>query len=252
MWSCPRSRSTLVARSFDQLAGCVVYDEPLYAPYLLKHGLDHPQRDLVLAHRETDWRQVVRAMTDALPAGATFSFQKQMAKHILPEYDRDWLNLLHSFILIREPGAIIRSYARVCSQVTPEEIGMAALWELFQHLSSSTGRIPLVVDSKDLINDPRRFLPAICGKLGVEFSGAMLSWEPGLANHTKTTRSPFPMLWTGDLPPTAWYSQITQSYQFQPHTEETPFELSEALRAVYEECLPFYNSLCRYRIVLDP
>ncbi len=36
LWTCPRSRSTLMTRAFEELEGCLIFDEPLYAPYLLK------------------------------------------------------------------------------------------------------------------------------------------------------------------------------------------------------------------------
>nr|AYN62255.1 truncated SxtN [Heteroscytonema crispum UCFS10] len=34
MWACPRSRSTVISRAFENLDGCIVYDEPLFAPYV--------------------------------------------------------------------------------------------------------------------------------------------------------------------------------------------------------------------------
>ena len=42
MWSCPRSRSTAIARAFEQLDDCIVFDEPFFGAYLVKRGLEEP------------------------------------------------------------------------------------------------------------------------------------------------------------------------------------------------------------------
>src|ERR671920_321771 len=88
MWSGPRTLSTATMRAWENRADTVVVDEPLYAYYLAATGLDHPGRDDVLASQPTDWRTVVRTLTEEpLPAGATISYQKHMTHHVLPEVD---------------------------------------------------------------------------------------------------------------------------------------------------------------------
>src|SRR6202012_4900162 len=90
----------------------VVYDEPLYAFYLDRTGLDHPGRDAVVASQSTDWRggpgpqgpgptppgrgagapsqstdwRVVldQQASAPLPAGASISYGKHMTHHLLP------------------------------------------------------------------------------------------------------------------------------------------------------------------------
>ncbi len=58
-------------RAWENRPDTVVVDEPLYAYYLAATGLDHPGREAVLASQPTDWRVVVRALTeDPLPDGA--------------------------------------------------------------------------------------------------------------------------------------------------------------------------------------
>jgi hypothetical protein len=251
MWSSPRSRSTLVARSFEQLDGCIVYDEPLYAPYLLTHALDHPERELVIHHCETDYHKVIQTMIGDLPNGHIFSFQKQMAKHalpnLLPALGRDWLQALNHFFLLRNPKEIIASYAKVCKIVTPEEIGMKAVYDLFKEVESLTGQIPLVIDSTDLIKNPRGYLSLICSKLEIPFSDKMLSWQPGLKHDRK---NPFPWLWTGQLPPTPWYDNIDRSTGFITY-QDKEVDLPKPFDQVFEQCLPFYEKLCQYRQTLN-
>ena len=94
MWSGPRNISTALMRSFEARGDAAVWDEPLYAHYLAVTGLEHPGRDEVLAHHESDWRAVVRALTGPVPAGRAIFYQKHMAHHLLPTMDLDWIDVL--------------------------------------------------------------------------------------------------------------------------------------------------------------
>jgi hypothetical protein len=250
MWSCPRSCSTLITRSFEQLEKCIIFDEPFYASYLLKHAFDHPEREAVIAHRETDYQKVIQLITSELSDGELFSFQKHMAKHILPDYERDWIKSLNNFFLVRNPQEIILSYEKECQVVTKDEIGMEALYNLFLEIKSLTNETPLVVDASDLLKNPQGFLSVICSKLGLKFSEKMLSWEPGLQGKIEKLNSPFPWLWTGELPDTGWYSNIKKSTGFIPY-EEKEISLPDKLMAIFEDCLPFYEKLSQFCLRID-
>ena len=54
MWSGPRNISTAMMYSFDNREDCFASDEPLYAHYLARTGIKHPDADVVMAHHETD------------------------------------------------------------------------------------------------------------------------------------------------------------------------------------------------------
>lgn len=249
MWSCPRSRSTLVTRSFEQLDGCMIFDEPLYAPYLLENAFDHPERELVIAHRETDYQKVIQLITNDLPEGILFSFQKHIAKNILPYDDRKWIKSLDNFFLIRNPQEIILSYSKVCPTVTKHDVGMESLYNLYQELETFTDQSPLVIDSTDLIKNPRGYLHFLCNQLDIAFSENMLSWEAKLETK-KDFNNPFPWLWTGDLPPTPWYTSIDNSTGFVPY-QEKEINLPEELMPVFEECFPIYQKLWERRQIID-
>jgi len=62
MWSGPRNVSTAFMRSWENRPDTIVVDEPFYAHYLAVTGLDHPGRDEILAHHESDWRRVVQSL----------------------------------------------------------------------------------------------------------------------------------------------------------------------------------------------
>ena len=54
MWSGPRNISTAMMRAWENRPDTVVVDEPLYAAYLARTGIDHPVRDQVIASQPTD------------------------------------------------------------------------------------------------------------------------------------------------------------------------------------------------------
>src|SRR2546426_12780724 len=106
MWSGPRNISTAMMRSWGNRKDTVVIDEPFYAFYLKATGKKHPAADEVIAHGETDSRQVGAQCRRPLsaPLGAQIFSQKQMTHHLLPEGDRESLGPGRHCFLIRDPG----------------------------------------------------------------------------------------------------------------------------------------------------
>ncbi|MDP6931601.1 MAG: HAD family hydrolase, partial [Myxococcota bacterium] len=106
MWSGPRNISTALMRAWENRQDCTVVDEPLYAHYLSRTGLDHPGADEVMASQPTDWRPVVEQLTGPVPRGRSTWYQKHMVHHLLPGVGREWLSgMVHCFLL-RDPAAV--------------------------------------------------------------------------------------------------------------------------------------------------
>ena len=174
MWSGPRTVSTALMRAWENRPDTVVADEPLYAFYLDRTGLDHPGRDEVIASQPTDWRVVLARLTSApLPAGTVISYAKHMTHHLLPEVDRAAFAPFRHAHLIRDPRELLASYARVRTEPTLADLGLAQQAEIFEAFGGP------VVDSRDLLADPEGILRALCQALGVPFDPRMLAWPPG-------------------------------------------------------------------------
>lgn len=251
MWTAPRSRSTLIARAFEQLDECWVVDEPFYPPYVLTHDFDEPQREAVLELCDTDYKNVVKRITGELPADKLFTFQKHISKHALPEFGREWLPYLNNFFLIRNPQETILSYQKIFKEMFGEErkvdqhdVGMQYLYNMFKEVEAIAGKPPLVVDSTDLIKNPATGLKALCDQLEIAFSEKMLTWESGLKGSG--------LLYTGSLLPYAniWYSDVNNSQGFHPY-QEKEVEFPDELVPLLEECLPLYEELYQYRLVFN-
>src|SRR4051812_2164513 len=88
MWSGPRNISTAMMRSWENRPDTVVVDEPFYAEYLARTGLDHPGRDEVIASQPTDADEVIRQLrTDD---SAPVHYAKHMTHHLAEGMDLGW------------------------------------------------------------------------------------------------------------------------------------------------------------------
>jgi hypothetical protein len=236
MWSGPRNLSTALLRAWENRPDTAVVDEPLYAFYLARTGLDHPGRDEVLRAQPTDWREVAEALTGPVPGGKPLFYQKHMAHHLLPEVDRAWLEgagFRHAFLL-REPRAMLASLARVIPRPRAEDTGLPQQAELFHRFAERTGTPPPVLDARDVLADPEGLLRALCAALGVPFDPAMLRWPPG--------RRDTDGVWAKH-----WYGSVERSTGFGPPREE-PAEVPPHLEDVLAECEAHYAALHARRL----
>jgi hypothetical protein len=235
MWSGPRNISTALMRSFENRADTVVWDEPLYAWFLLRTGIDHPMRERVIAAHETDLDAVTRrAARDPLPPGRTVFYQKHMTHHLLPDAPRAWIDALANCFLIRDPRLMLASYVRKRGSVTLADLGVEQQTELFERERRRTGRVPPVVDAEDVLRDPAGTLEALCAAVGIPFTERMLRWPAG-ARETDG-------VW-GDH----WYDAVRASTGFAPW-KPREVDLPPELEAIARECRPHHERLREHRL----
>ena len=234
MWSGPRNISTALMRSWENREDTAVWDEPLYAFYLSRTGIDHPGREAVIAAGESDWRRVVDRCCHAAAGGAPVFFQKHMAHHLLPEIDRGWLELVHNCFLIRDPREVVNSYARVREQPQLSDLGFVEQRQIFDAVRNQAGHTPLVIDSREVLENPRSVLSQLCEALGLEFSERMLSWPAG-PRPSDGAWAPY------------WYASVEASTGFSPYVARN-FQLSKPLQALAEIGMEHYRALYAHRI----
>jgi hypothetical protein len=234
MWSGPRNISTAMMRAWGNRRDTVVCDEPLYAHYLLKTRVPHPGVDEVLRCHETDWRKVVTELIGDIPGGKSIFYQKHMAHHLLPEIDRGWLDRVTNAFLIREPREVVTSFIRVVPNPRLEDTGLPQQLEIFNLVRQRTGRVPPVLNARDVLSDPGRLLRLLCASLDVPFTEAMLAWPPG-PRHTDG-------VWAKH-----WYDAVWKSTSFQPyHPKDEP--VPPHLAGLVEEAEAIYEQLNEHRL----
>ncbi len=236
MWSGPRNISTAMMRSFENRPDTIVVDEPFYAAYLARTGIDHPMRGEVIATGETDWRKVVESLLAPLQPGASVFYQKQMTHHMIPGIGRDWLGEVTNAFLIRRPENVLGSYVRKREAVSLGDIGFVQQGELFDIVADRLGKAPPVIDARDVLDNPCATLSALCAAVGIAFSEAMLAWPAG-ARETDG-------VWGAH-----WYEAVNASTRFGPPGRDVA-ELPDHLRRIADAARPIYERLSAFK--LDP
>ena len=233
MWSGPRNISTAMMRSWENRSDTVVVDEPLYASYLARTGIDHPAREEVLASQPTDAREAIAALHDPLPDGTRVHYAKHMSHHVADDLDLTWTLEFRNVLLVRDPDEVVASYVRSRESCEPADIGllqqqrMLAFWR--EHDAT-----PPVVDAADFLREPEVHLRWLCDWLRIDFEPAMLAWPAG------------PRATDGVWAP-HWYDAVRRSTGFEPWRRRV-VDLSEHDAAVAAACRPAYEELRALRL----
>ncbi len=235
MWSGPRNISTAMMRSFENRDDTDVSDEPFYAAYLAESGIDHPMRKESLAAQPQDWRVVAEALTGLAPDGAPIWYQKHMTHHMLPGFGLDWTASCRNAFLIRDPARVLASYVRKRPDVELADLGFERQWALFEREADRLGHAPPVIESADVLADPRGTLTALCNALGIGFSDKMLAWPAGKRASD------------GAWAP-VWYGAVEASTGFAPPESGPAPELAGPLQALAEAGRPYYERLRAHRL----
>ncbi len=235
MWSGPRNLSTAMMRSWENRPDTVVVDEPFYAAFLHRTGLDHPGRDDVLVAQPTDEAVVRASLAAPTPEGCRLHYAKQMTHHLRRDDDLAWTLAFRNVLLIRDPAEVVSSYVRSREACEAEDIGllqqvrMVDFWDAHEVT-------PPIIDAGDFLRDPEAYLRWLCDWLGVAFSDRMLAWPAG-PRDTDGVWAPH------------WYAAVQASTAFEPWRPRE-IDLDDHDAAVAATCRPAYDSLHRRRLQL--
>ncbi len=221
--------------SFAQNEDVAVIDEPLYGHYLRVTGAEHPGRDHVIAAMNCDGNAVMRELLLRQAENPEPRlFMKHMAHHVV-ELDLDFLRETCNVFLIRDPLDMLPSLSIQLPEPCLADTGLRRQWELFSGLLEA-GQEPAILDSRELLSNPRHVLSTLCRHIGLAFTPAMLSWEAG--------PRPEDGVWAPH-----WYDAVHHSTGFAPYRAKTEFP--DRLRPLLEECEPWYEKLFEYAIRAD-
>lgn len=234
MWSGPRNLSTAMMYSFDARADFAVVDEPFYAAYLERTGIDHPMRKETLASQSSDADEVARSLLGSIPAQKSHLYQKHMTQHMVDGVPREWMADVVNVFLIRHPARVVASFAKKYPNVQESDIGFIQQAELFDYVRY-LGQEPVVIDSADIRQNPERALKALCAAVNLEWDPSMLSWPEG--------GNPNDGVWAKH-----WYDAVHRSTGFAAAEGPLP-SLSGRYAKLVESVMPAYESMAKRKLV---
>lgn len=221
MWSGPRNLSTAMMYAFGARADFHVMDEPFYAPYLAKTGVDHPMANQIIGAHDAD--PVSVAHTCETVAGTPHVYMKHMPHHMLDGFPMDWAQDCVNVHLIRHPARVIASYREKRDAPTLDDIGFVQQSEVYERLGG------LVIDSTDIRAQPEAMLRALCSAIGLEFDEAMLRWPAGPRSEDG--------IWASH-----WYGAVHHSTGIAGAEGPLP-EIPDVFAPLLEAALPHYLGL---------
>lgn len=233
MWSGPRNLSTAMMYAFAARPDWAVVDEPFYAAYLAKTGLDHPMRTEILASQPHDPNKVEQALIGSIPDGKPHYYQKHMTQHMIPGIPRGWMAKMQNVFLIRHPARVVASFSAKYENPSIMDIGFLQQAELFDQVRAAGGT-PVVIDSSDIRRDPEKMLKRLCTAIGLDWTPAMLSWPSG--GHAQDG------VWAAH-----WYGSVHASTGFAPAEGPLP-DLPSDRAALADQAMESYLRLAAEKL----
>ena len=172
-------------------------------------------------------------------AGKGPVFIKDFPHYLNHMWDAEFLSHFTHAFLIRDPAKTITSIYDKWPDFDELEVGFPEQRALFDLLTALHGAPPPVVDSDDLLEDPRGMTAAFCGAVGIPFIEAALTWEAG-----------------GDPSAHSWWDSGSFHANLAKSTGLVPQERSyvdladapERVRRVHRRMRPHYDHLRKHRL----
>ena len=236
MWSGPRNISTALMRSFENRSDTTVIDEPFYAYYLKETNFNHPMKNEILKNQESKWNKIISICSKKKFHGFLIFYQKHMSHHIFKNSDLSWLKNINNCILIRHPKYVINSYDKKYKLKDILQLGYVQQVQILNYLKNKNWKIPIIIDSSDILDDPKGMLKKLCSKLGINFKNQMLNWPKGKRE-------------TDGIWSSYWYENVFNSTGFIKPSKKK-ININKNLNDIYIECMKYYTILYDQRLKL--
>lgn len=229
LWAVPRSVSTAFERVMRARGDLTVFSEPFSAPYYLSDERVSDRFGPPSTGVSTEaWASVVRGLGAATQAGTVFV--KDMAYHVSPCLDRDFLANFQNTFIVRHPGHTLRSLARLLPDFTAEEAGFEQQYRLMTLALETSGDELVVLDGEELRRSPATVVEDYCRRVELPFLPESLRWQAGLL--------PDWVRWE------EWHGDVAASTGIRPpRADPEPAPPDGVDAAVYARCLECYEQM---------
>jgi len=206
VWSGPRNLSTALMRSFGTRNDFEILDEPFYAAYLKKTGIQHPMFDKIISSQLSNYKEVADYCING-QVDKPYQYQKHMTHHMIKKNYKDFVLSLNNVILIRKPELVLNSYKKKNKNYEFKDLGFQQLYDIYEFIYNRLGYFPLIIDADDLQNNPELTLRKLCNCLGIPFFASMLNWSSGSKKYDG--------IWG-----VHWYEEINKTTGFSKSTSD--------------------------------
>ncbi|NEO70120.1 sulfotransferase family protein [Moorena sp. SIO3H5] len=239
LWAVPRSTSTAFERMMRERGDFSVHDEPFglsfYYSQERRNTTRYPEAELNPENSFNSILAKLKQETENKPV-----FIKDMGYYITHIANPEFFYNFENTFIIRNPEKSIPSLFKNWPDFTLEETGYAELNKLFETVKEMDGKVPILIDSDDLIQKPEATVKAYCEAVGIPFIKEALAWKP----------KPQPEInqWEG-----GWhdYTQSSQGFKEREKKDYAKIEDHEHLKQAYEFCLPYYQKLYEQRLCIE-
>lgn len=239
LWAVPRSASTAFERMMRERGDFSVHDEPFgLSFYYSEERYNTTRYPDIEPNSQYNFSSILEKLKQEKEKQAVFL--KDMSYQVMPVANEEFLSHFENTFLIRHPRKMLPSLFKNWPDFTLEETGFAELDKIFERVKEMTGKVPILIDSDDLVQKPKATVKAYCQAVGIPFIEEALEWKP----------EPQPEInqWEG-----GWhtYTQSSQGFKEREKKDYVSIEDNEHLKQAYEFCLPFYQKLYEHRLCIQ-
>ncbi len=237
LWATFRSTSTAFTNMMYQRSDFLVSHEPFALSYYKSPERRDTNRypDIELCP-EYSYKTIWQKLQQQADSQAVFI--KDMAFYIFHLADREFLSIFENTFLVRHPAKMLPSLYDKWPNFTLEETGYAELYNLFEMAKEFSIKIPVVIDSDDLVQKPEATVKAYCDAVSIPFIREALEWEPKLR----------PELYNFEDVTWVTNAMYSSGFKEQKTNNYVAVEDNEHLQRAYEFCLPYYEKLCEHKL----
>ena len=235
VWSGPRNISTALMRAFGSRSDIFISDEPFYGYYLSNKNINHPMKTKIINTMETNFNIITNNLTGSIPSHKSIWYQKHMAHHISLKDDLLWIKNMKNILLIRNPKEVILSYIKKNPLDDISQLGLQQQINMYNIIKQSNDHC-IIIDSNDLLINPKKILTKLCDAIGILFDDNMLKWKAGVHDYDG--------LWGKH-----WYNDVQLSTGFNKINKINKNNvIPESYLDIYKQALNIYFFLKQKRI----
>ena len=228
LWASPRNISTALMYSFAQRSETKVIDEPFYAYYLshVNPNIYHPGKKEILNSQSSDFNQILNYINSK--CNYQLLFIKNMTHHLKGSslsFALNWINI----ILTRSPKKSLTSFSKVITKPTQDDVGYKLQYEAALKFKEMGANF-YILNSDDLLNNPKKELKKLCHFSSISFDDNMLKWSKGGIKEDG--------VWAK-----YWYENVHNSMGFKKAKIDSAIKIDGPLTVLEKECNYYYQKL---------